>query len=99
MILGHPTLHKAKAVIALYLLQLQFEADDKSVGEMHGDQRTARESYLVSITPLAEQTKKHGLDEPSQVEKRARAGPVTMIPKVLIIYIGGTLTASTGDRG
>ena len=41
VILGCPTLHNMKAVIAPYLLQLQFEADDGSVGEMHRDQRTA----------------------------------------------------------
>ena len=38
VILGRPTLHKVKAVIATYLLQLQFEAYNESVGEMHGDQ-------------------------------------------------------------
>jgi len=38
VILGRPTLHKVKAVIAPSLLQPQFEADDGSVGEMHGDQ-------------------------------------------------------------
>jgi len=37
VILGRPTLHKVKAIIAPYLLQLQFEADDGSVGEIHGD--------------------------------------------------------------
>jgi len=30
VILGRPTLHRVKAVIAPYLLQLQFEADDDS---------------------------------------------------------------------
>jgi len=50
IILGHPTLHKVKAVIALYLSQLQFEADGGSIGVTHGDQRTAWECYLVSVT-------------------------------------------------
>ena len=36
VILGRPTLHKVKAVIALYLLQLQFEADDGSLGKLLG---------------------------------------------------------------
>ena len=49
VILGCQTLHKVKAVIAAYLIQLQFKADNESVGEMHGDQRIARECYLVSI--------------------------------------------------
>jgi len=34
VILGWRTLHKVKAIIASYLLQLQFEADDRSVGKM-----------------------------------------------------------------
>ncbi|KAJ8435641.1 hypothetical protein Cgig2_012302 [Carnegiea gigantea] len=38
VILGRPTLHRVKAVIAPYLLQLQFEANDDSVGTMQGDQ-------------------------------------------------------------
>ena len=52
VILGRPTLHKVKAVIAPYLLQLQFEADNGSVGKIHGDQWMAREWCLVSIGPL-----------------------------------------------
>ncbi|KAJ8427765.1 hypothetical protein Cgig2_024309 [Carnegiea gigantea] len=38
IILGRPTLHKVKAIIAPYLLQLQFKADDGSVGTIQGDQ-------------------------------------------------------------
>jgi len=41
VILERPTLHKVKAIIASYLLQLQFEADDGSVGKLQGDQRMA----------------------------------------------------------
>jgi len=37
VILGRPTLHKVKAIITPCLLQLQFEADDRSVCKMHGD--------------------------------------------------------------
>jgi len=37
VILGWPTLHKVEAVIAPYLLQLQFERDDGTIGEMRGD--------------------------------------------------------------
>jgi len=84
--LGCPTLHKVKAVIAPYLLQLQFEADDGCVGEMHGDQWTAQECYLVSIKPLIERTKEPGPNRSSQVEKRARAGPATMVPEALVIH-------------
>ena len=42
VILGRSTLHKVKVVITLYLLQLQFAADDGGIGKMQGDQRTAR---------------------------------------------------------
>ncbi|KAJ8422439.1 hypothetical protein Cgig2_019156 [Carnegiea gigantea] len=56
VILGRPTLHKVKAVIAPYLIQLQFDADDGSIGEMRRDQRTARECYLNK-----EQGKRGGL--------------------------------------
>ncbi|KAJ8424731.1 hypothetical protein Cgig2_010031 [Carnegiea gigantea] len=54
VILGRPALYKVKAVITPYFLQLQFEVDDGSMGEIHGDQRTAQECYLVSIQPLVE---------------------------------------------
>jgi len=54
VILGRPTLHKVKAVIAPYLLQLLFEVDDGSVGTMRGNQPMARRCYLVSIRPLVE---------------------------------------------
>ena len=54
VILGKPILYKVKAIITPYSLQLQFEADDGSVGTVQGDQRTARECYLVSIRLLVE---------------------------------------------
>jgi len=52
IILERPTFHKVKVVIAPYLLQLLFEANNGSVGTMQRDQCTAREFYLVSICPL-----------------------------------------------
>jgi len=82
VILGRPTLHRVKAVIAPYLLQLQFEADDGSVSEMHRDQRMARECYLVSIQPLVEPAKEHGPNGPSQAGKCTRAGPPPVSPKL-----------------
>ena len=91
VILRRSTLHNVKAVIAPYLIQFQFEADDGSVAEMYGDQRTAWECYLVSIRRLLKQTKEHGPDEPSQAGKRIRAGPATMVPEALVIH---TLTSA-----
>ncbi|KAJ8437675.1 hypothetical protein Cgig2_028613 [Carnegiea gigantea] len=61
VILGRPTLHKVKVVIASYLPQLQYEADDGSVRKLQGDQRMARECYLVSIRPLVEHSDGQGL--------------------------------------
>ena len=49
VILGPSTLHKVKAVIALYLIQVQFEADDGRVGEMHVDQHFTNKQ-LGSVT-------------------------------------------------
>jgi len=51
VIIGRPTLHQVRAVVAPYFLQLQFEIDDGGIEELCGDQRTARECYLVSINP------------------------------------------------
>ncbi|KAJ8420466.1 hypothetical protein Cgig2_010852 [Carnegiea gigantea] len=43
LIIGRLTLHRVRAAVAPYLLQFQFETDDSGVGELHGDQRMARE--------------------------------------------------------
>ena len=97
VILGRPTLHKVKVVIVPYLFQLQFEADDGSIGEMKGDQRTARECYLVSIRPLVERTKEHGLDGKTYEDWTSHHGPRSVGHSHP--YLGGTLTSSTGGHG
>ena len=38
LILGRPTLHPVKVIVASYFLQLQYEADDGSVRKIQGDQ-------------------------------------------------------------
>ncbi|KAJ8431038.1 LOW QUALITY PROTEIN: hypothetical protein Cgig2_022980 [Carnegiea gigantea] len=48
IILGRPTLHKVKAVITPYLLQLQFEADDGNVGTILLWNRRMREGQAVT---------------------------------------------------
>jgi len=53
VIIGRPTLSVLKAVVALYLLLMQFELDDGRVGKLFGDQRMARECYYVSLKSLA----------------------------------------------
>ena len=52
VIIGQPTLHRVKAIVAPHLLQLQFEMYDGNICELRGDQRTARKCYLVSVKLL-----------------------------------------------
>ena len=56
VIIGRPTLHRVRAVVAPHPIQLQFKTDDGGVGELRGDQQTARQCYLVSIKSLLERT-------------------------------------------
>ncbi|KAJ8423632.1 hypothetical protein Cgig2_028491 [Carnegiea gigantea] len=86
IIIGRPTLHRVKAVVAPYLLQLQFETNDGNIGELRGDQRTAQECYLESIKPLIEWTRERGTTGPPQAEKRAKAGPAILVPEALVIH-------------
>jgi len=95
VILGRPTLHRVRAVVAPYLLQLQFETDDGGVGELRGDQRTARECYLVSIKPLLERTRECEAPGLHPAEKRAKAGPPALVPEALVIH---SLTSSEPPR-
>jgi len=52
VIIGRPTLSMVKAVIAPYLLLMQFKLDDGRIGELFGDQRMACECYYVSLKTL-----------------------------------------------
>jgi len=72
IILVRQTLHKVKAIIASYLLHLQFEADDGSIGKLQGDQRMVRECYLVSILPLVARSAGRGPSEPLPLDKKPR---------------------------
>ena len=58
VIIGRPTLHRVRAVVAPYLLHLQFKTDDGGIEELRGDQRTAQECYPVSYTHLTLPTKR-----------------------------------------
>jgi len=80
------TLHKVKVVIASYLLQLQFDTGDGSVGKLQEDQRTAQECYLVSIRPLMESLFERRPAGPPPSDKRQQ----TMVPpptEALVICI------------
>ncbi|KAJ8420172.1 hypothetical protein Cgig2_021472 [Carnegiea gigantea] len=94
-IIGRLTLYKVKAVVAPYLLLLQFEVDDGNIGELCGDQRTAWECHLVSIKALIERTRERGTSGPSHAGKRAKVGPATPIPETLVIH---TLASSEPPR-
>ncbi|XP_021836348.1 uncharacterized protein [Spinacia oleracea] len=53
VILGRPTLNRAKDVIVTHLLLLKFVCDDGSVSTIHGDQQQARDCYLTTLSPEA----------------------------------------------
>jgi len=52
VLIGRPTLSAIKAVIAPYLLLMQFEIDHGQAGKLFGDQRMARECYYISLKLL-----------------------------------------------
>jgi len=52
VIIGCPTLNAVKAVVAPYLLLVQFELDDGWVGKLFGDQRMACKCYYISLKSL-----------------------------------------------
>ncbi|KAJ8435892.1 hypothetical protein Cgig2_010925 [Carnegiea gigantea] len=90
IILERPTLLTVKAVIAPYLLQLQFEVDDGSMGTMHGDQHTARECYLVRKCPLMEWTSERGSDGSLMTGKKPQTEPLPPSPVVEALVIHTT---------
>ncbi|XP_056695774.1 uncharacterized protein [Spinacia oleracea] len=53
VILGRPTLNRAKAVTVTHLMLLKFVCDDGSVSTIHGDQQQARDCYLTTLSPEA----------------------------------------------
>ena len=69
VILGCPTLHRVKVAIMSYLLQLQYEANNGSIGKLQGDQGMACECYLISIWPLVGRSDGHELVEQQPSDK------------------------------
>uniref|UniRef100_A0A2N9GP36 RNase H type-1 domain-containing protein n=1 Tax=Fagus sylvatica TaxID=28930 RepID=A0A2N9GP36_FAGSY len=70
VIIGRPTLNKLRAVTSTYHLLVQFPTEH-GIGELRGDQATARECYLASLGPeTRHQTMKidegHRLVEPTE---------------------------------
>ena len=55
IIIGHPTLNKLRAVTSTYHLLVRFPMEH-GIGELKGDQATARECYFASLGP---KTKHH----------------------------------------
>jgi len=89
VIIGHPTLSMLKAVVAPYLLLMQFELDDRGVGKLFGDQRMARECYYVSLKSLGRK-EEAPVTEVSRPSKSAKKGD----PEAVM-----TLLASAEDHG
>ena len=89
VIIGRPTLSVLKAVVAPYLLLMQFELDNGGVGKLFGDQKMARECYYVSLKSLGrkEEASVAELPRPS---KSARKGD----PEAVM-----TLLASAEEHG
>jgi hypothetical protein len=70
VIIGRPTLNKLRAVTSTYHLLVRFPTEH-GIGELKGDQATARECYFASLGPEAKhQTMKidegHRLVEPTE---------------------------------
>ncbi|KAJ8432400.1 LOW QUALITY PROTEIN: hypothetical protein Cgig2_010002 [Carnegiea gigantea] len=78
----NPTLYKMKVVIAPYLLQLQFEADDGSIGTIQGDH----------VRPLVDRTTEQG---PPLTGKKAQTGPSPPAAEALVIH---TVTSDEPER-
>ena len=85
-IIRQPTLHRAKVLVAPYLLQHQFKADDGAIGELRGDQQMTQKCYLVSIKPLIERTRDREAIGAPKTEKRAKESPTIPVPKTLVIH-------------
>ena len=69
IIMGRPTLNKAKAAISTYQLLVQFETNDDKVGKIQGDQQAARECYVNSLE------NKVDVQEDSKKRKREKGRP------------------------
>jgi len=52
VILGHLICNAIQAVVAPYLLLIQFELYDVAVRKLYGDQKMAKERYYVSLKSL-----------------------------------------------
>jgi len=89
VIIGRPTLSAVKAVIASYLLLMQFELDGGRVGKPFGGQRMARECYYVSLMSLGVRDELP-LAESSQPNKSIKKGE----PEAVMI-----LSASAEEHG
>ena len=89
VIIERPTLSMLKAVVAPYLLLMQFELDDRGVGKLFGDQRMARECYYVSLKSLGRK-EEAPVTELSGPSKSAKKGD----PEAVM-----TLLASAEDHG
>jgi len=89
VILGHPTLNATKAVIAPYLLLMQFELDGDRIGKLFEDQRMARECYYVNLKSLGRKDEA----SPAESSRPSKLGK-TKAPEAVMI-----LSASAEEHG
>jgi len=62
---------------------------------MEGDQRTARECYLVSICPLLERTIERGGTGPPLSDKKPWSGPPPTMAEALVVH---TMASAEPER-
>ncbi|KAJ8421189.1 hypothetical protein Cgig2_030946 [Carnegiea gigantea] len=69
--LGLPTLNTIKAIVASYLLLMQFELNDDKVERLYGDQKMVKECYYVNLKSLSEKNRTHQV-QPSRLKKQRK---------------------------
>ncbi|KAJ8420749.1 hypothetical protein Cgig2_028482 [Carnegiea gigantea] len=70
---------------------LVFEIDDGSIDKLQGNQRTARECYIVSIRQLIEHSVECGLAEPPPSDKKQRIA-LPSPAEALVVIIPGLIS-------
>ncbi|KAJ8424123.1 LOW QUALITY PROTEIN: hypothetical protein Cgig2_015649 [Carnegiea gigantea] len=72
IILGRPNLNAIKAVVAPYLLLIQFELDDGNMEKLYGDPKIERECYYVSLKSLGKKEEPLSGETPWKNKKEGR---------------------------
>ena len=82
VIIRRPTLGTIKAVVAPYLLLVQYELDDGRVEKLFRDQTMARECFCVSLKALGrgEETALIGPSQPCKSLRKENSETMTILP-------------------